>query len=91
MGCPKGKALLPVWLVLIGASIVGADHASACTCLLSTPASIIERADVAFEGEVIEAVGLDISCVEDGIARLKANPERLDRRNAEDLLRRFAF
>jgi hypothetical protein len=82
----KGKSFLPTWLALIGASIVGGDQASACTCLLSTPASIIERADVAFEGEVIEAVGLDISCVEDGIAWLKASPERLDRRNAEDLL-----
>jgi hypothetical protein len=86
MDCMKAKSLLPIWLALIGTSIAGADQASACECLLSTPASIIERVDVAFEGEVIEAVGLDRSCVEDRIAWLKANPERLDQRNAEDLL-----
>jgi hypothetical protein len=61
--------------VLIGASIAGADHASACTCLLSTPASISERADVAFEGEVIEArdPGLEKSCVNDGLSKLRSD------------------
>jgi len=68
MGWLKDKSLLPMWLVLIGASIVGADHASACTCAFLSAASTIERADVAFEGEVID-VGWE--CVLDGFVPRK--------------------
>jgi hypothetical protein len=54
MGCPKPKSLLPIWLVLIGASIVAVHQASACSCKPLSAASVIEDADVAFEGEVVD-------------------------------------
>jgi hypothetical protein len=61
MGCLKAKLLLSIWLVLIGASIVGVDQASACSCAGGSAASLIERADVAFEGEVVD-VDLESPC-----------------------------
>jgi hypothetical protein len=71
----KGKSLLPMGLALIGASIASPDQASACSCAFSPAASIIEKADVAFEGEVIEArdLGLEKSCVNDGLSKLKSD------------------
>jgi hypothetical protein len=64
MGWLKGKSLLPMRLAFIGASIVAAaDQASACTCSISTAAAVIERADLAFEGEVVD-VGVEPSCVD---------------------------
>jgi hypothetical protein len=79
MGWPRGKSLLPTWLVLIGTSIAGAGQASACTFqsgqlegLCAPPsadsaASIIERADVAFEGEVVDVdVAFETPC-DDGL------------------------
>jgi hypothetical protein len=65
MGWLKGKSLLPMWLVLTGASIVDVDQASACSCVApsaDSAASVIERADVAFEGEVVD-VDLKTPCV----------------------------
>lgn len=54
MGWLEGKSLLPTWLALIGAATAAADQASACSCAFSPTASVIERADVAFEGEVVD-------------------------------------
>jgi hypothetical protein len=74
----KGKSLLPMWLAFIGASIVGADQASACSCVASTATSIIERADVAFEGEVVD-VGVEPSCV-DFVREGRRHPLSCDQR-----------
>lgn len=84
----KGEFVLLSALIFISVSTVGTDQAFACSCSRPEPASIIESADVAFEGQVVAVEYFDLLGNPCDIERIVDGPDRLKAEQARRLCSR---